>query len=59
MGEIAALAGSCLGTKRLKTTLFKTIGKALYNNPKIDRYFYQLMALYFEGYEIGLKKRVV
>ena len=59
MGGIAALAESCLNTKRLETTLFKTIGKALYNNPKIGRALYQLMAFYFEGYDIGLKKRVV
>ena len=59
MGGIAALAESCLNTKRLETTLFKTIGKTLYSNPKIGRALYQLMAFYFEGYEIGLKKRVV
>ena len=59
MGGIAALAESCFNTKRLETTLFKTVGKTLYNNPAIGRTLYQLMAFYFEGYAMGAKKRVV
>lgn len=59
MGGIAALAESCFNTKKLEATLFKTVGKALYNNPAIGRTLYQLMAFYFEGYESGAKKRVV
>ena len=59
MGGIAALAESCFNTKRLETTLFKTVGKTLYNNPAIGRTLYQLMAFYFEGYAMGAQKRVV
>ena len=59
MGGIAALAENCFKTKRLETTLFKTVGKALYNNPAIGRTLYQLIPFYFEGYAMGAKKRVV
>ena len=59
MGGIAALSEMCLNQKRLENQLFKSVGMTVANNPKIGRVLFQLMALYFESYEVAKTKRVV
>lgn len=59
MGGIAALSEICLNQKRLENQLFKSVGMTVANNPKIGRMLFQLMALYFESYEVAKTKRVV
>ena len=59
MGGIAALSEMCLNQKRLENQLFKSVGITVANNPKIGRMLFQLMALYFESYEVAKTKRVV
>lgn len=58
MGGIAALAEMCLNQKRLENQLFKSVGITVANNPKMGRMLFQLMALYFESYEVAKKKEL-
>ena len=59
MGGVAALAEMCLSQKRLESQLFKSVGMSVYNNPGMGRTLLQLMAFYFEGYQMAKEKRVV
>ena len=59
MGGVAALAEKCLSLTRLENQLFKSVGMSVFNNPKIGRTLFQLMAFYFEGYEAAKQKGVI
>ena len=59
MGGTAALSELCLSQKRLEHRLFKSVGITVANDPKIGRLLFQLMALYFETYEVAQTKIVV